>query len=790
MSDIREQNSEAVEFKNLLIRFVTRWYYFVLAWFFCFIGMYMYLWYATPQYLISGKVLVEDKKSSPLGSSDILEGLNIFKPNKIIENEIEIINSRALIGKALEELEFDVLYKKVYNIKEEEIYKKSPFAVRYELLADSAYFINYYVDFINENEFSLKRTCDFFSLKSDEERSQKFKFGDTINTRFGSFIVLKKNEFDFTDNNKQYSFAFRSLKDNIAFYQKALKISLASKTSTVLVLSIEYPLPEKGEDFINKLTQVYIQGGVDEKNKVASNTLDFIKGRLGIIFSDLTGIESGIEKYKSDKGIADISEEAKIFLQTIKYYDEQLSTINIQLNFIEYIENQMKSDNALSDAVSLSVAGINDPVLVELLGSLTKLETESQKIILTTNEENPLLKIYTKQIADIKKTIIQNVGMMKNNLLISRQSLNKIVAGFEGQIKQIPKTERELIDIQRQQNIKEKLYLYLLQKQEETSIALASTVSDNRIIDMAKASDKPIAPVKRNVAIIAFIIGLIVPAGIISLLDYFNDTVMSREQIEAVTSSPIIGTVGKSATKDIIAINEKAKSAISEEFRAIRTNLQYISAGNERKVILVTSSLSGEGKTFISLNLGMTLAISGKKTVVLEIDLRKPKLSTNLSLNNEVGISNFLVDACSETETIKNSGLHQMLDIVGSGPIPPNPAELLLSDRLDQLISFLKTKYDYILIDSPPVGLVSDSLVISKFADLSIYIIRQGYTTEKNLLTVKSVSENNQLKRLCIIFNDVTNKYGYYGYSYGYGYYEELKPKKRKFFDLLFFWKK
>lgn len=792
MSDYKDQNSEAKELKNLLLKYVHKWHYFLLAWILCVGGMFFYLWYETPLYNISGKVLVEDKKMSPAGAGNILDDLDIFKSNKIIENEIEIINSRTLISKAINNLEFQSLYKKVENFKTIEIYKKSPFVAVYDSLTDSASFITYYIDIINESDFLLSRECDEFDLTLSEREEQQFKFGEIIHTRFGDFTVAKRDGFDFSvfsptnkDTERNFCINFRTEGQNISFYQKELKISLASKSATVLILSIEYPLPEKGKDFINSLMDEYIQGGIEEKNKVASNTLEFIKGRLQLITSDLKVIESEIEKFKSDKGIADLSEEAKLFLQTIKSYDEQLSTAEIQLKSIEYIEQQLKNENLITNEASLSVAGLNDPVLVGMLSELTRLESEKQRLKITTKEDNPAVKILDKQIATLKVSIRGNISTLKSNLTISLNTLKKIVSGLESQIKEIPKTERELIDIQRQQNIKEKLYLYLLQKQEETSIALASTVSDNKIIDRANATDKPVSPLKRNVAIIAFILGLIIPAGLISVFDYINDKVLTREQIEEATDVTILGTISQSDANDIVAISAQARSAISEEFRAIRTNLQYFGIKDNKKVILITSSMSGEGKTFISLNLGMTLAISGKKTVILEMDLRKPKLSSNLGLMNKIGISTFLVGNATEMECIKNSGLNPMLDIVSSGPIPPNPAELLLLDKLDNLIDYLKTKYDYVIIDSPPVGLVSDSLVISRLSDIAIYIIRQGYTREVNLHTIKELSESKQLSNLSIIFNDVNKNYGY-GYGYGYGYYEESESNKKGFLNKLF----
>lgn len=794
MNDLKGKGTDAQEIKKIFFRFLQKWYYFAITLPLAAIVAYGYLWYVVPQYKITGKVLVEDKKISPMGDNAVFGQLDIFKSNKVIENEIEVINSRSLISKAMKDQEFDVIYKRLENLKFVEVYNKSPFYAVVDSFADSAYYVTYLVEIIDENLFILKRECDDFDLIDAEIKEAQYKFGDVISTRFGNFTVAKRPQSDFTEFSKsnpaafrKYSINFRKHSNNITNYKEGLQIAVASKSSTVLILSIMAAVPEKGEDFINRLMDVYIQNGVDEKNKVASNTLEFIKGRLELITLDLAGIETGIEKYKSDKGITDIGEEGKIFLQSVKEYDTKLSEINMQLSFIEYLEAYLKDENNVNE-ISPSVAGIQDLVLVNLLTELSKLQGEKERLILTTKEDNPIFKIINKQIKTVKLSIADNIHNLKNNLTISQQTLKKVVASFEGQIKQIPKTERELVDIQRQQIIKEKLYLFLLQKQEETSIALASTVSDNRIIDRAYSSAKPVEPVKRNVVLIALALGLIIPALFITVLDYFNDKVNTREQIETITSAPIIGLVGESDSNTVVAINEKIRTSVSEEFRAIRTNLQYMAAGDEQRVILVTSSMSGEGKTFISINLGMTLAISGKKTIVLEMDLRKPKLSSNLELNNDIGISNYLVGACSVDEIIKNSGLNSNFDVIGSGPIPPNPSELLLSDKLDRLIDNLKIKYDYILIDSPPVGLVSDSLVISRTADISVYIVRQGYTRELNLYTIKDIYQSKQLNKLSIIFNGINrnlDSYGY-GYGYGYGYYEESPTKKNYFINKIF----
>jgi tyrosine-protein kinase Etk/Wzc len=786
MSEINNENvfttqeEDEINIRELFFRYLRYWYVFLFALGVSLVGAYVYNRYSTSIYSVTSKVLVQDSKKTPAGS-EILKELDIFKSGGIVENEIEIIHSRPVIAKALDNLNFGVSYFGVGDIKTSELYGgKIPFRVIYDTLPQELYNIPHKVYFQKDGQIMFTVNETTVAVRYNEPVSiLSTKLTFVPNTGFDQNLFLEIGN----DIDRDYLVVFHRNTSLVENFFEDLKVVAVNKLATVLELSIKTTVPEKGQDFLNEITKVYIKNGVDQKSEMAAHTLEFIKERLSFVSGDLTTIESEVEQYKIKRGIANVGEESKFLLESVKEYDKELSKISMELEYVNQIYNNLSREEYKAPPF----IGTGNTSLEKLIGDLYNLEALKINYETTVKNDNPLNTILRKQIETAKENIRENISSLKESLNINQQQLKDKLSIYEQNIEKVPTIERDLLSIERQKLIKENLYLYLLQKQEESAIALAAMVSDNKIIEPAHYLDKPIKPVKHISYLIALIIGIGLPALFIYLKDLFNDKVVSKITIEKNAKAPIIGVVGQSASESSITVHSKAKSAISEEFRSIRTNLQFMGVGVKEKVMLVTSSISGEGKTFISLNLALTFAISGKKTVVLEMDLRKPKLTRSFENRNPVGISNYLIGMASFDEIISKSEINEHLYIISSGPIPPNPAELLMSNQLKELIINLRNNFDIIIIDSPPIGLVTDSLIIAEHIDASLYIVRQSRTPKSYMFSIADIYQNKKMKKLSIVFNGIDRKLGNYGYGYGYGYgyYSEDNKREKSFLTRL-----
>lgn len=784
---------ESFNLKEVLIQYLRNWYWFAMSVIVALFTGYLFNRYSSREYVVTSKILVEDRKKTPQGA-EALKELNIFKNTGIVENEIEIIKSRPLINKVLDKVNFDVSYFLVGDIRTSEIFgEECPFVIKQDSLAfvsDKKIFQVYF-----ENNGTIKLSFD--------DKVQQIKFNDKINTPYGSFLFIPNVSFDQKKllasdlEDRNYYFVFNEREKQVESYLDRLKVATVNKHATVLEISLSSSVPLKDKLFLDELGNIYIQSGIDQKNETAANTIEFIKERLKFVYADLSDIETQNEQYKKNKGIANVSEDAKHMLSRVKDYDFDLAKINMELEYIYQIKQNLEQGNYSAPIF----IGQSSRSLEELAGKLYNLETLRIGYEKTTNKENPLNNIIKEQIEITRQNILQSIEDIIKSLTIQQATIQKKIAEIETSIQKVPTIEKDLISIQRQQSIKETLYLYLLQKQEESAIALAAAVPDNKIIEPASYSKIPVKPVKLRTYLIALFIGLSLPILAIYLHSIFSNTVISKAVVEKIAKAPIVGVIGIANNKEIVAVKENAKSIISEEFRLLRTNLQFMGIGSKEKCLIITSSVSGEGKTFISINLALTFALSGKKTVVLEMDLRKPKLTKNIEMENSLGISNYLINHATIDEIIRPSKLNDNLFVISSGPIPPNPAELLMSDKLKELIEQLKNRFDYVLIDSPPIGLVTDALLIGQLVDVSIYVVRQSYSKTAHLSIIEDIYTNNKMKKPTVVFNGINRKigsygygnygYGYgYGYTYGQGYYheEEKKTGFRKFLSA--FWNK
>ncbi|MCE7059712.1 tyrosine-protein kinase [Dyadobacter sp. CY343] len=755
--------------RNYLRGYVRYWYLFPICLALVLISAFFFLQVTQPVYIAKAKLLIKDSKKGASGTgNDIIEEMAQFGGNKLVENEIEVLKSQSLMEQTIRELQLDVTFETKAGLKTVDLYKASPIVVRSEIISEFAYRNPMLIHIVDNDHFQI----------NDEEA--KYRYGQKLRNPWGVFSIMKGPSSEY----KTINIKFLDIKPLTIRLLGKLEISKPNPKSTVLELSFEDVSIQRGKDVLNKLLDVYVQSSLNDKNSEASNTLKFIESRLGLITGELGDVERDVESYKKNQGLTDISAESNLFLQNIKENDAQLNDVNIKISVLESVDNYIK--NAGDGSPAPATYMINDPILVSLLTRYNELQIQKDKYAQTTQANNPLLGTINTQITNTRQAIRENVQNLRRGLDVTRQSLEAVNTKFSAGLRSIPQKEREYVGIKRQQSIKEGLYLYLLQKREETALGYAATVTDSRLVDAPSASLSPIKPQKLLVWFGSAAVGILLPFLIINLLLLLNNSVQTREEVEQLSRTSVIGEIGhmKAAQPQTLAgsvIKMTSRSAVAEQFRALRTNLQYLGDGNCR-IIMFTSSVGGEGKSFVSINLAASLAYADKRVLLIGLDLRKPSLHDRLQISNKYGISNCLIGQGNYTDIIQPTGIHPKFDVLPSGPIPPNPSELISNGRLPVLLAELRKQYDYILIDSPPFGLVTDSALIEKYVDATLYLVRFNYTLVDHLKSIADLQRAKRFSNLSIIYNGVKygGGYGYgYGYGgYGYGYYEDEKKSQ------------
>lgn len=782
------EHSNPVNLRFLFNKYILRhWYLYVYTLTIAMITAYFYNWYATPIYFTSSTVLIKDDKQKYNGN-DLLSQLNEFNSEGGIENEIGIIRSRTLIYKALQELDFEKMYLLKGDIKTSELFTETPIRLVDDTLYPAAFHTSMQINVVDDRKYKLTYhhpTGEYVGY---------YLFGKTIQTKLGVFSIIKTDRFiDSSYANPAFekrnlSIRLRPLNALTDQYQTGLKVDKISKQASLLQISVQGAVPQKNEAFLNKLCNLYIQKGIEVKNEYAVNTLRFIDEQLQILTRDIDVNEANVEDFRVKRGITDLNIEATSYLDAVKNFDAKISETQVQLSFLDYLERYVSGGKELTGNLSPASILVNDPLLQNLVIKLNELENRRKAQLNLAKSDNPLLIGLNIEIQNTRAALKENIKSIRNGLKASLDEALMQKDMVQGKMRLLPGAQRELQSLLRGSNIKETLYSYLLQKRAETAILLASTTADNRIIDVARTFEKPLKPIKSLSYSIAVILGLLIPAVIIYSRDMFNDKLNDRYDLERQTSIPILGMIGLSASKSSLVVTEKPNSHISEAFRSIRTNLQYFNPDKRQNVIMITSSISGEGKSFCSVNLAVMLALSGRKTILVGCDLRKPKITVGFDFISDTGLSNYLIGIASEKEIIQNTGAIPNLDVILSGPKPPNPSELIISPRMDEMFKYLKDNYDNIILDTPPIGLITDAMVLSKYTDINIYVVRQGVTRRHHLNFINKLYLEGKIPNLCIIMNAMkagNRSYGYgyeyaygYGYGYGYGYYEEDRSEK------------
>ncbi len=713
----------------------------------------LYLRFTQPIYEATATLLIKDERKGA-DDSRIIEQLNVYHSKKIVENEVEVIQSRTVMQKVVRSLG---LYASVYErgtLNSVSAYTISPIIVRAKYPEDIK---KAEVDFtFNEGELTVGGV--------------NYPLDTWVETPYGVLSFSARETRGERSTQPMY-FRLDNYKAIANDYQKRLSATPTTKLSTVVSLRFRDEDPSRAVDVLNGIVRTYNQDAIDDKNSLASNTLSFVDERLAVVKVEIDSIEKKIEHFKSRKGAVDLSEQGKLFLRNVSESDLTIAEINMQLTIIEQVQKYVASKNR-RERIAPSTFGIADAGLAALLGKLYEAEVQFDKLQETTTENNPVLISLAAEIEKLRPTIVENIRNVRANLTATRKDVMATSNSFSNMLKTIPEKERELVEISRQQAIKNDVYSFLLQKKEETALSYAATIADSRIIDVAEASPKPVSPKKIIVFPAALVLSFLIGCAVIFLKENLNARIIFRSDIEELTSIPIAGELSKVSTKKgPFVVSQPGDFFSTEQFRQIRAAIGLYGSRLQKQRVLITSSISGEGKSFVASNLALSLALSAKKVVLVDLDLRNPKLSHLFGVGNEEGISDYLLGKKEEYEIIRKTK-NKNLFVIGAGTRTPNPTELFLDGRLSGLFSFLEKSFDYVIIDSAPIEAVTDSYLFSDLCDTTLFIVRHDVTPKAMVALLDRNNKIQGLKNVQIVFNGIKSRgfvKGLYGYGYGYG---------------------
>jgi tyrosine-protein kinase Etk/Wzc len=758
---------DGIDFKQLMLKYLRYWYLFFLSLFIFLGAAFCYIYVATPQYRVTSTLLLknEENLTNSLNRNPNLGEINLLPGKQNIDNEIEVFKSKSLMYRVFSELSLFTSFYIEGKFRRKEIYgKEVPIRISVNMLKPSAYDLPITI---------TKKASTHYQLLESDGKSSTHKYGEEVTTSFGVFTVYAAPDHAASSEFVKAPIVveFHDIQKLATEYNESLKVESINRRASVIRISVIDSVPQKGKDILNKLLEVYNKEALEDRNLIAQTTIQFIDERLKYLTTELSSVEKDVEEYKRTHEVTDVTSDADQYLLQASDYSKQVSDLNIKIEVLESIENYLNKNTGKYEVVP-STLNFEDPTLVNLITKYNEVQLERERMLRTTQPGNPLVVDLTDQLSSLRSNIVENLVNIKQGLAITRKRLESTSGRFRSQIQKVPSIERELLEINREQGTKGNLYLYLLQKREESALALEITIPTSRMLDPATADDEPVSPKIVLIYLLAFLIGVGVPFSGIYIKDALNDKIQSKKDIQRYTHTPILGEISHNTTGSNVVVSRDTTSPIGELFRLIRSNLQFATAGKENKVILITSSISGEGKTFFTINLGASLTLLGKKVVLLELDLRKPSLLKQLGMKSRGGITDYLInpEKYAIEDIVKPHHTVRGLYMASAGSIPPNPAELMLSSNLAYLINVLKESFDYILLDTPPVGQVSDAFSLSPHIDSTIYLVRYNYTAKSHIEIIDEIYTSKKLKHPMIVLNDSKD-----GGTYGYGYKQSEK---------------
>jgi len=774
----------AISPREIISKYIRHLPWLVISVLLMLTAAYVKLRYSTPIYNTAGKLLVTSQSPYGGGGGEKFDDIFMMQRPDKINDEMEIIKSRSMASRVTRSLGLQLQIHNKGKIRSSVVYPRDlPFKFEILSITDST------------QAFSVEIAMEQDGFRVNEN-PQKRTFNEIVKMPAASFRVISYNNYWQMFASNLFVVSWQPLESVAAHLSGYINVIRVNDNTSVLSLSYQTENIKLGIDIVNQYMKEYQQGSLEDKKEIAAKTLSFIDEQLRTVFSDLGGVEKNLQNYREENKVFDVESQTKLFFDELSESNKGLVVQNVRMLTIEYLIKYLADDNNKFKKIS-STLGIEEPSLLQQVTLFNSLQLERETALGTTPAGNPRIVEMESAIIRLRQDMLENLRNIKQTIVLSLNEINQQNRASDKIISTLPAKEKQLREVTRQQALLQELYSYLLQKKLETAIASASTISNIKVMEPAMASGIPISPNRRLTYIIALLFGIAIPIGVVLLLDYLNDRVKSKQEIEQITSTPILGEIGHADEGGALVVTSNSRKFLAEQFRIIRSNIQYILPKIEKPVILVTSSFSGEGKSFISTNLASVLALSGKKTVILEFDIRKPKILKGLGLQERRGITNFIVSDIKLDDVIYPVTEVENLYVVPCGPVPPNPSEMLLNEKVDELFRKLRERFDAIIVDTAPVGLVSDAMTLGKHADAAVYIVRHNYTLKKQIQLIEEIHRLKKLPHLSIIVNDINKRTGYggyygyggYGYGYGYGlgsregsYFEGDKGRKRKWF--------
>lgn len=798
-NEIKTQNNNeesSIDIKKLVFIFLDKWYLFAIGVFVALVVGFIINRFSPRVYQTRGTVLIKSDRST-MDATAIMTNIN-YSSFQNIDNEIAIMKSYSMIEKAVKKMNLEVTYMGKGRVSSVELYKTAPFTVEIDTTKPQVTNLPYQLTILDNGKIHLKASAKFYSYydyiteRFSEPIKNRIKFegeydlGEWIDNGYNCFRIVLNDRYNPENQTLKLSFWLNSYSALIKQMQ-AVSITSLSKQASVAIVSMAGNDRQKIVEFVNTLLEVYVNRGLEKKNAVSESTIKFINDELATLQVDLNVAEQDLSDFRTDNNVVDLNLQASMVFTNLRLLDKEKAEMLVALKTYKRLQDYFISQ--IDDPEHLaapSTMGIEDLLLNRLVSELVSLSQTKAIQMLTLTEHHPQIQKLDEQIVTTKKTILETVSNLVSNTEISLRETEKQIAKFEADSKLLPEKQQKLIQYERNFNFNDATYKYLMQRLAEAQILKASNTPDNEILDKARMNTTYlIKPRSKMNYLIALILGLLIPAVVLFLKDYFNMTITNRADVEKLTGFPIIGQVAQVESKDPLVVINSPKAPIAEAFRAIRTNIEFITQGKSQSTILVTGDMQGIGKTFNSINMASIYALYGKKTILLGFDMRKPKLFQEFGLTNNIGLSSYLSNKEPLENVIQPSVKIPSLDLITSGPIPPNPAELIASEKCKELFDRLREMYDYIIVDTPPLGLVTDAYLLMRYSDVNLFIVRQNHTN-KNIFgsIIRDVKDRNIEAAIVINGIETAKGYGYhygsyrygyggyggYGYAYGYGY--------------------
>ena len=729
----KSEDSNTSLFEELKNKYLPYWPLFVIFFVSFLIGAWIYLNFATPVYEITATVLITDERKGA-DENSMAESLNVLSSKKIVENELEVLHARDLMEEVVDSLH---LYAPIHEKNNESAYNSSPVVISVE---EPRKLIP-----VEKVDFQFDGTSK--SIVIDKLR---FPLDSFVTTPYGN-LKFSANEQMIKKSQGPFNFSLIDPKLVTSVFLSRLEVNASSKLSSIVNLTLSDEFPNRGEDILNTILQKYTEGSIEYKNNLARNTIAFVNERLRVVSQELNSVEKQIQNYKSSQGIVDLSEQGKMYLQNVGDNDQKIAEASMQLSILNQVENYVASkDNSIG--IVPSTLGVTDPLLTKLLDKLYQAETDYQRLKKTTAENNPILESLYNEIQHIRPSILENIKNQKENLQTTIINLTNTVKSYNATLQSIPQKQRQLVEVSRDQIIKNNVYSFLLQKREETALAYASNVTNSKIIESAQASFFPVSPREKIIYLGAIILAFGFTIGYVTLKELLSNKILSPSEVRNYSNVPVIGEIPHFKEKDLAPIIGENES-VCAQFLQLRAGLGLFNKSTLNKKMLVTSSITGEGKSFISSNLAKSISASGKKVVLIDTDLKNPQISIDYNLNGVAGLSDFLENKILPQQILKNTDTKNLF-IIPVGISKINSTELFLNGKLEDLVTYLEENFDHIIFDSPSVNVATDAYILSDICDSTIYLVRHQYTPK---VFIKKLDDNTKIKplsKIVLLYND------------------------------------